>query len=146
MLLCVRWGCAGLLTFLLVGCGDSTGTIPVTGTVTLDDKPLPDALVTFHPEGDTAGLGGTARTDAEGKYTLTPAKGSGGLPAGDYVVVVNRFLQPDGSALPPDVPPMESKARESLPSNYTSRKSSTLKAKVSKEKPTYDFALKSAKK
>jgi len=130
----------------LLGCGASSGDVPVTGTVTLDEKPLADAVVTFYPVGNTAGLGGAGRTGPDGKYTLTPARGGGGLPPGEYTVVISRLLRPDGTPLPPGVPPIESDARETLPAAYSSRDASKLKRTVSKEAKSYDFALGTAEK
>jgi uncharacterized protein (TIGR03067 family) len=50
---------------------------PVSGTVTLDGKPLAKAIVTFH------GLvTATGETDDDGKYRLTTQKPADGAPAG----------------------------------------------------------------
>jgi hypothetical protein len=59
--LCVVLGCGG---------GGQTGT--VSGRVTMDGKPLPDAVVNFQPmsEGRNSGIGSSGRTDANGEYTL----------------------------------------------------------------------------
>ena len=54
----------------LSACGGGSDTPPlgtVTGVVTLDDKPLSDAEVTFQPEKGRPSLG---KTDSEGNYTL----------------------------------------------------------------------------
>jgi hypothetical protein len=133
--------CVVVLTAGLLGCGGSSGRVPVTGTVTLNDQLLADAMVTFYPEGDTAGLGGGARTGPDGKYTLIAAQGGDGLPPGEYTVVISRLLRPDGTPLPPDVPPIESNARETLPAVYSSRDASKLKRTVKKDTTSYDFAL-----
>jgi hypothetical protein len=54
---------------LLVAAGCGSGKIaPVSGQVTLDDKPLGGVLVTYQPEG--TGGGSTALTDESGNYTL----------------------------------------------------------------------------
>jgi hypothetical protein len=60
-----------LLTF--VGC--HTDVAPVSGRVTLDGRPLPDAVVTFQPKssrekGEPAGTGSAGRTDDDGRYFL----------------------------------------------------------------------------
>ena len=55
----------------LAGCGGGPSVVPVSGVVTLDGKPLPEAAVTFQPtatEGATDGSYG--KTDAEGRYSL----------------------------------------------------------------------------
>jgi hypothetical protein len=130
---------------LLFGCS-SGADFTVTGTVTLDGEPLPHALVSFYPEGDTKGLGGTGRTGADGKYTLQPARRGKGIPAGTYQVVISRPLRPDGSPGDPNVPPIESDARETLPAKYSDRAASQLKTEVSKEKTVCDFELGAGKK
>jgi hypothetical protein len=124
----------------LGGCRSAT-EITVTGTVTLDGHPLPDALVFFYPEGTTPGLGGSGRTTSDGKYTLLPAQGKPGISPGHYKVVISRPLRRDGSPADPNVPPIESDARETLPPRYSDRSASKLTAQVSKDKTVQDFAL-----
>lgn len=137
----IGWVCAGLLLAGMAGCGGPSDQIAVTGTVTLNGKALPDAIVTFHPEGATGGLGGSGKTGADGKYTLVSAQGGKGVLPGGYKVVVNRLLRPDGSPPDPNSPPIESDARETLPATYSNRDSSTLTATVSKAASVHDFAL-----
>ncbi len=65
-----------------LGCGDSPTPgrgVPVSGTVTLDGKPLEGASVTFM-NGTFVGFG---RTDASGKYRLV----QGALPGTNKVVI-----------------------------------------------------------
>jgi hypothetical protein len=67
-----------LLTVLAVGCGDrNVGT--VSGRVTLDGNPLPNAHVRFQPVGTGAyaGTGSYGKTDANGEYTLSFMDGKG---------------------------------------------------------------------
>jgi len=64
-----------LLPLLLPGCGKSGPKLaPVSGRVTLDKKPLVDALVTFTPaETGPTNIGNpesSARTDDQGRYSL----------------------------------------------------------------------------
>jgi hypothetical protein len=60
----------------LAGCGSDYPVAPVSGQVTLDEMPLPDASVTFQPvtEGEAIesalGAGSYGKTDAEGRYSL----------------------------------------------------------------------------
>jgi hypothetical protein len=137
---------AGLLLVGMAGCGVSSDRVAVTGTVTLDGKAVPDAMVTFHPEGTTGGLGGSGKTGPDGKYTLTSAQGGKGVLPGGYKVVVNRLLRPDGSPPDPNTPPIESDGRETLPAIYSNRDSTTLTATVSKDANVHDFALQTAPK
>jgi hypothetical protein len=136
-----RVGFVLCLALGLAGCGAASGRVPVSGTVTLDSQPLADALVAFYPGEGTAGLGGHGRTGADGKYTLTPSRGSGGLDPGAYTVTVSLLLRPDGTPLPVGTPPIGADATERLPPIYSSRTDTTLKANVTRETMTYDFAL-----
>jgi hypothetical protein len=137
----VRWICAGALFAGTVGCGGSADGIAVTGTVTLDDRPLPHAVVTFYPVGATGGLGGSGKTGPDGAYAVTSARGGRGIAPGEYKVVVSRPLRPDGSPPDPNTPPIESDARETLPARYSDRDASELKAVVSKDATVHTFAL-----
>lgn len=110
----------------VVGCGDGPGDmtlIPSTGQVTLDGKPLADADLEFFPIGEkTRGFGGSARTDAEGKFSAMSPPGKPGLPAGEYGVVISKRVLPPGAPTPaPDAPPVERADRETLPPWYSDR-------------------------
>lgn len=64
-----------LLIGMLSGCDGKKQVAPVSGTVTLDGKPLVGTLVTFQPIGsgkvdDEVGEGSFAKTDENGKFTL----------------------------------------------------------------------------
>src|SRR4029079_7125637 len=60
--------------------------VPVRGVVTLDDRPLAGALVTFHHQ-DPDGQDASGITNANGEFELTPRKQGGALP-GSYKVTV----------------------------------------------------------
>ncbi|WP_442482543.1 carboxypeptidase regulatory-like domain-containing protein [Aeoliella sp. SH292] len=71
----------------LTGCS-RTDTFPlgsVSGTVTLDGKPLPDAFVNFQPVG---GPGSTAITDDQGRYSLNTIDGEPGAVIGLHKVTI----------------------------------------------------------
>jgi hypothetical protein len=64
-----------LLPLLLLGCGKKGLKVaPVSGRVTLDNKPLANADVTFIPAEpgpkSSANLEASARTDEQGRYSL----------------------------------------------------------------------------
>jgi hypothetical protein len=136
---------AAFAVLALAGCGPSAGPplAPVSGTVTLDGKPLSGAVVSFIPTGDTPGGGGDGRTGPDGKYTLRSRHG-GGVAAGEYRVVVSKRVMPNGSDVPPDdpTPPSESPAREILP-YYSDRSSPVLTATVPTAGATVDLPLQS---
>ena len=136
----------GLLP-LLVGCSGSDyegpQLWPVTGTVTLDDKQLSGVTLQFVPIGSTKGNGATGFTDQQGKYQLVTMRGFPGAPAGDYRVVATKLVMPDGSDFPADsaVGPMDSPARQVLPSRYSSRGNTVLRATVIEGPNVIDFPL-----
>ena len=74
--------CLPLAAVLATGCGGSK-LAPVSGKITLDNKPLPKARITFQPMegGVNPGVGSYGVADANGEYTLKPVdgKGSGAL-------------------------------------------------------------------
>ena len=80
---CLIWG--------IIGCGGDAQfpLVRVTGTVTLDGEPVPDANVIFSP-GPTASRHNIAfaRTDEEGRFTLQ-TDGRAGAAATDYEVTVS---------------------------------------------------------
>jgi hypothetical protein len=63
---------AGMLVFC-VGCGGEAGSTKVSGTITLDGKPVDGAAVSFI--GREGAKLATAQTDSAGKFTLTAALG-----------------------------------------------------------------------
>lgn len=74
-----------LATLLLTGCGGSN-LQPLTGTVTLDGKPLADAAISFIPvEG---GRPASGNSDADGKFTIASYTAGDGLPPGSYKVTI----------------------------------------------------------
>jgi hypothetical protein len=97
----------------------------VTGTVTLDGRPLADAVVAFTPEGPGRTSLGT--TDAAGRYRLTYLRDIAGANPGRHVVRITTASVDEGR-------------REILPATYHRR--SSLEAQVEPGDNTIDFALK----
>lgn len=135
---------AGLLVGL-AGCKGGSD-LEVSGTVSLDGEPLKNAAVQFIPQGETAGLGGSAITDGAGKFTLTNAQGGKALAPGTYKVVVSKRLNKDGTEPDPNVPPIESQAVETLPAIFSDENHSTLTMTVKADQKTYDIKLETPKK
>jgi hypothetical protein len=133
------------LCVLLCGCSKSSKppqiqTLPVTGTVTLDDKPLAGAMVVFMMADPPLAFSG--KTKEDGSYQLEGLTGSAAC-TGPCKVTVTRKLKPDGSPVTPDEPPAISHAVESLPIMYTMLQSTPLSADVPDGGGKFDFPLKS---
>jgi hypothetical protein len=107
-----------LVLCLAAGCG-GRNVVPVSGRVTLDDKPLAGVHVGFQPmatEGNkNPGGGSYAITDADGRYTLKLVEGGEpGAFVGKHRVEItvrgaevdpNTDLRPKGGAAKVVIPP-----------------------------------------
>lgn len=117
-----------LLAMALVGCGETAKDVPklgtVTGTVTLDEKPLAGATVMFISETSRPSSGVTG---ADGKYTLRFNENLEGAAIGNHKVRITSSK----SAEEP----------EKLPAKYNMR--SDLKAAVAAGANQFNFDLKS---
>lgn len=133
------------LLLVLGGCKDSdTGDlVPVTGTVTLDNKELANAVVRFDPTGETKGQGGIGVTDASGKFVLKQRNGKEGVPPGTYKVIISKLVMPDGSDAPPDATTADSKARELLLPRYSDAQASKIETTVTPGSMHLKFTLRS---
>lgn len=118
--------CAGFLG-TVAGCGggsDAPELGQVTGTVTLDDKPLEGATVTFMPENSRASSG---TTDASGKYVLTYIRDQTGAAIGKHKVIVTKMVD----------------ERNVLPAIYSDEEKTPLSKDVEAGENLYDIPLKS---
>lgn len=93
---------------LIVGCG-GPDLVSVSGTVTLDDEPLPGAFVTFEPLRSDLGLASTGVTNEAGEYTLSCGDRPGAV-SGTHRVLITTISPEDykdeHSTMPRDrVPP-----------------------------------------
>ena len=86
------------MAFALVwtGCNPSPFKfVPVSGIVKLDGQPLAGGVVNFQPivvgSGVNAGPGSTARTGADGRYTLATIRGEPGAVVGKHRVKIYSF-------------------------------------------------------
>lgn len=156
----VRTALIVLLGIGLQGCGGSgrPKTVPVTGVVTLDGKPIEGANVTFYPDtGESAATGGpqkktdaatrpaTGTTDKEGKFTLkTFEEGDGALPGKYRVGIVKKevtgFLA-DKDGLSGGIAPEGIKEKWIVPQKYADPKTSGLTAEVKPGMEPLEFKL-----
>jgi hypothetical protein len=88
-----------LVLILALGCSDSKhGT--VSGTVTLDGQPLPNAIVSFQPSGTEVnpGPGSVGHTNDKGEYTLEVVGGGHGAVVGWHKVTIRAGGDATGGA------------------------------------------------
>lgn len=131
---------------ILAGCSssaeDQLPRQPVSGTVTVDDKPLKDGSITFTP--DDLGRSDAVTAGAvitEGSYTIPK---QGGPTPGKYrVAILGADEAPPPSKEAPGMPTRPSPTKKPIvPEKYNAK--STLTAEVKNgERNTIDFELKS---
>ena len=86
LLVLVAW-----VALTVVGCGQETKLVPVSGHVTLDDAALSAGSVLFVPDetkGNNSQISPRGMIDSQGNYELF-SDGKKGAPAGWYKVVVS---------------------------------------------------------
>ncbi len=103
---CRRYAAGALLLMLqvsigMMGCG-SRAESTVSGVVTLDGVALDGGQVVFVPVSGSGGQGATGQIQSGGSYAIQVGQ-LGGLPAGEYKVVVQLRAPsvPSGSGGPP---------------------------------------------
>ncbi len=94
---------SGLILAALGGCGDSgPDVLPVTGSVSLEGKPLEGATVTFSTKEGKLAAGELAfgTTDAQGRFRLRsqagPTETLDGAVAGEHRVTISKLIPPQG--------------------------------------------------
>jgi hypothetical protein len=81
------------ISVLTIGCGESGPNLqPGAGTVTIDGKPVPNAIVTFVSADGPASVG---EADASGKFVLYGPGSKPGIVPGDYTVLVECPYDPN---------------------------------------------------
>lgn len=132
LLLCVAGAC------LLAGCGgrdDRPKLGTVTGTVFMDEKPLPEVWVMFSP---SVGRTSTARTDKDGKYELMYLEGSKGANLGTHKVVIMTYHEDEIEEMKINT---GKPVKDPIPAKYNSK--TTLTETVKEGKNVIDFHLES---
>lgn len=118
---------AAWLAIGFVGCAKDEDTAKVTGKVTIDGELLERGTVAFHPVGAGKIAYGQIRPD--GSYSLRVGRGPGGLPPGEYRVLVAARMDPmhgisEGGGPPDPGAPL-------TPARYADSKKTPLKKTVS---------------
>jgi hypothetical protein len=125
-----------LLALMATGCAEGLDLHPVSGTITVDGKPVEGARVVFTPETVDATLA-AGRTDAQGRYTLRTLEKQGAMKSKYKVTVsltrtVGERKNPDSDE---DLPMVYV-----VPKKYSSVETSGLQAEVPGQE-SYDFSL-----
>ena len=140
-----RWSLVGVL-LSAAGCGPSgPATVPVTGTVTLDGKPIAKAAVMFVPQ--FPGRPAHGLTDQEGRFSLGTFKKGDGAVEGKYLVTVilnevqGFVADPKNKDVSGGIAPGGLKTKWIVPKTYSDTKTSGLAVEVKRgmEPPRFDL-------
>ena len=139
------WALLAAIVILGLGCSGRDRLTKVQGIVTLDGKPVENALVTFIPSQGGAGNRPTGQTGPDGSFQLTTRSSNDGAAPGDYVVIVQ---YEEGTEVPPASNMKDAKAgarkaqqkakkppKYVIPAIYTDPAKTVLKQKVPTEGP-----------
>jgi hypothetical protein len=128
------------LACLPLGCsGENRGLAPVSGTVYMNGKPLPNASVIFTPVEDNVRVG-VGSTDKNGKYRLTSFQTNDGARIGKHAVTIRAYEVPDGPFKPADDMSL-SRGKMLTPAKYSKAETSGLTATVENKNNVIDFNL-----
>lgn len=128
----------GMICLTLVGCGGAPGDQPdlgtVTGTVTMNGKPLPGVMVVFSPESGRSSMG---LTNDAGEYELEYVGDTKGAKVGQHKISITT-AQTDSSE---ESGEEESGAptKETIPPTYNTR--TTLSEEVKPGENIINFTL-----
>lgn len=134
----VSLGIGLTLVVAVMGCGPGgPKLVDVTGTVTLDGKPVANAIVTFNPD-FAGGSNSLGRTDASGKYRLEFSQDRKGAMVGKHLVDITTKKM-TASDMPDTGEPVAVPEYVAIPAKY--RKRGSLVVEVSDNRNVIDFAL-----
>jgi len=126
-----------LIILLLCSCAGCNGSpASVSGTVSLDGKPLDRGMVSFQPR--SGGQLATGTIQSNGRYSLSTNREQG-LQAGEYIATV--ILRERGEESEIGGPPMPGKYI--VPREYSSTETSGLNYQVTSGKNTIHIELNS---
>jgi len=127
-----------LLCAAVGGCSEGVKLAPVSGVITYQGKPVPNASVLFSPEKGPMAFG---KTDANGRYTLkTPSVGEGAVLGKHGVSITANQVSGVYSEFSPDGGGTAT-TKWIIPEKYATSSTSGLSVIVSTEKNDYSFNL-----
>ena len=134
-------GASALLLAAGCGGGEDWQSAEVTGTVTLDGRPIPEGHITFLPSGDTRGPSATT-TITDGRYAMI----EGGPVVGTHRVEIRTpvktgrkipDLRPE-NRMKPDRP-MIDEVVEAIPVTYNTKSTLTVEIRPGKNEMSFDL-------
>ena len=131
-----------LVAIALVGCGSGPKLVKATGTVKYKDKPIPGADIIMMSDASSAPS--LARTDEQGRFTVT-TDGKPGALVGTYRVAItaarNKRAVSPGEALSLTSEQIAANREDLIPIKYNNFESSGLTATVTDNPAANEFGF-----
>jgi hypothetical protein len=113
---------------------------PVKGRVTLDGQPIEGVGLSLRPVVTGQGLSAFGKTLADGSYSLSSTGGGklgAGAVAGDYFVMLEKFVSVSPDAVPPQFAPATADPSRKVQQWFSRRESITTDADGNKERQIF---------
>lgn len=124
----------GCVTICLVGCGEQTTEVQLTGAVSINGKPIPNGMISFVDKAGIAPTGGGVIQD--GKYTAFVEPGSKTV-----LVLGNEVVGEEAQYQGVSDSPLRKVYKTLTPTKYNAAHESDLKAEISGPQEGLDFEL-----
>jgi hypothetical protein len=133
------WLALCFVLFSLAGCNKGLGTLPVTGKVFYQGKPLAEGTVIYAPV-DVNGRQARGAIQPDGTFALTTGAEEGAMP-GEYQVVIEAYAphpgEPGRGETPSDATPAPIVRGYIVPEQYTIPEKTPFKDTVDGDHPGY---------
>lgn len=147
----IRWGAIAAAVIAVAAAGLVWNEMPpslvsVTGTVTVDGKPLDAVEVYFWPSGrqdksDRQYRTATAITDANGRFVLKGFSGESGIAQGNYKVTFSRLVARGRPVAGDTRKSTRDGAKQSIPTRYLEPGQTPIDATVSSSQRDFAFEV-----
>jgi hypothetical protein len=132
----------------LAGCSSEPSRYAATGTVSMDGKPAPFVVVTFHATSGDAKASGSGKTDDQGKFTVGETGKNSGFQSGEYKVTFSQTLVKGVPTLAGSGGKPEEKIateKQAVADEYRSIEKTPVSAKIGSGSNDFKFEIKSSK-
>lgn len=132
-----------LVAAMVAGCGGRPDRVEVSGKVTLDGQPLPNANIHFRPMPGEDMRDSVGSTDENGEFVMNCFGDEDGVPPGEYRVAINAQKRESSGEVESGDYDWNAKVTWLAPAKYATVESSGLTATVEKGMEPLHFELKS---
>ena len=129
----------------LVGCSSEPSRYAATGTVSMDGKPAPFVVITFHATSGDAAASGSGRTDVKGDFKIGEDGKNSGFQTGEYKVTFAQSIvkgQPTLAGSGGKEGEKIASEKEGVADEFRDREKTPVTANIVKGKNEFKFEIK----